>query len=482
MKIVYVTSEAAPFVKTGGLGDVAGALPEALCEYKGKGNEVSVFLPYYARIKNDPSVKCELIGEFETNLAWRHSYIGLYRYKSKRRKLQIYFIDNGYYFDREDLYGYYDDGERFAYFSKAVLESLCYIGLAPDIIHCNDWQSALIPALLHHFYNETLGSAKTVFTIHNIEYQGWADPYFLGDVLGLGEKYISTFTYNGSLNFVKGAVLTCDALTTVSRTYAEEICHPYFAHGLAAVMRDHAFKTVGIVNGIDVKTYDPATDKFIVKNYSLANVTEGKSECKRALQENVGLPVRDDVALVGIVSRLVEHKGMDIICEAIDEMMDMDIQLVILGTGDEYYEKKLSDAAEKYPERISLNLKFSGELASKIYAASDVYLMPSKSEPCGLSQLIAMRYGSIPVVHETGGLRDTVAPFNEESNEGTGFSFGRFDKEDLLDALRRTLDVYFNKKEAWKCLINNAMSRDLSWKIPAGEYMCLYENLWKREE
>lgn len=479
MKIVYISSECAPFVKTGGLGDVAGALPEALCEYKG--NEVAVFLPYYSKIKNDSSVMCELVGEFETDLAWRRSYIGLYRYKSRRRKLSVYFIDNGYYFDRENIYGYYDDGERFAYFNKAVLESLCYLGISPDIIHCNDWQSALVPALLHSYYNETLGSAKTVFTIHNIEYQGWADPYFLGDVLGLGEKYISTFTYNGSLNFVKGAVLSCDALTTVSRTYAEEICHPYFAHGLCAVMRDHAFKTVGIVNGIDVKTYDSAADKFIAKNYSFANVSEGKAECKRALQESLGLPVREDTALVGIVSRLVEHKGMDIICDAIDEMMDMDIQFVILGTGDEYYEKKLSDAAEKYPEKLSLNLKFNGAMASEIYAASDIYLMPSKSEPCGLSQLIAMRYGAIPVVHETGGLKDTVVPFNEQTNGGMGFSFSRFDKEDMLDALRRALDVYYGKKEAWGILINNAMSSDYSWKKPAGEYMRLYENLLERE-
>ena len=480
MRIAYVSSEAAPFVKTGGLGDVAGALPQALCEYKG--NEVCVFLPYYKKIKNDSDVVCELVGEFETDLAWRRVFVGLYRYKSRRRKLQIYFIDNGYYFDRDRLYGYYDDGERFAYFCRAVLESICYLGFSPDVIHCNDWQSALIPALLHSFYGERLGYAKTVFTIHNIEYQGWAEPSFLCDVTGLAEKYTSIFSYGGSVNFVKGAVLCCDALTTVSQSYAEEIRQPYFAHGLDAVMRDHAFKTVGIVNGIDVKLYDPATDKTIAKNYSAEDHNTGKAECRRALCESLSLPYNRGSALVGMVTRLVGHKGLDLVCDAIDDIMALDVQLVILGTGDEYYEKRLSEAAARYPDRISLMLDFRGDLALMIYAAADLYLMPSESEPCGLSQLIAMRYGALPVVHETGGLRDTVKPFDKERGTGTGFSFSRYDKEDMLDALHRALEVYFGDRESWGRLVYNAMNEELSWRESAAKYMRLYENLLKRKE
>ena len=474
MKIVFAASEAAPFIKTGGLGDVAQALPEALSEYKG--NEILLFLPYYAKIKNDPNIEVERIGEFSTTLSWRNSYVGLMKYKSKRRKLRVYFIDNDYYFKRESAYGAHDDGERFAFFCKAILESLVYLGETPDIIHCNDWQTALLPALLHAFYGDKLGAAKTVFTIHNIEYQGWADPYFLCDVLGLPENYESTFAFNGALNFVKGAILSCDALTTVSRTYAKEICQPYFAHGLSGIITDHEFKTSGIVNGIDVIGNDPATDPDITENYSVGSAEKGKAACKAELQKTVGLSVRDDVPLIGLVSRLVSHKGLDIMCEAMDRMMEMDIQFVILGTGDIVYENKLAAFASKYPNKLSLNLKFSRSMASMIYAASDIYLMPSKSEPCGLSQLLAMHYGSVPIVHETGGLKDTVEPFNVYTGEGMGFTFGRFDADDMLDALSRALEAYGDKK-AWARIVHNGMSADFSWKKPALEYMELYEKL-----
>ncbi len=475
MKIVFAASEAAPFIKTGGLGDVARALPKALSEYKG--NEILLFLPYYAKIKNDPAIPVERVAEFETQLSWRNVYVGLMRYKSKKRKLRIYFIDNEQYFGRENIYGYSDDGERFAFFSKAVLESLVYMEEEPDIIHCNDWQTALIPVLLHAFYNDKLGQAKTIFTIHNIEYQGWAHPYFLGDVLGLPDSYTSTFSHDGSVNFMKGGMLSSNSITTVSRTYAKEICHPYFAHGLSSIINSHAFKLTGIVNGIDMEENDPSTDPNLAENYDADTFGDKKAVCKAALQKKCGLPVRADLPLIGLVSRLVDHKGLEILCNAIDEMMSLDVQFVILGTGDGWYENLLKDAAARNPDKISLNLCFNREMASQIYAGSDIYLMPSKSEPCGLSQLIAMRYGAVPIVHETGGLKDTVIPFNPESGEGLGFTFKSFTKEDMLDALHRTLDVYFNDKENWHKAVYNGMTSDFSWDRPAGEYMGLYENL-----
>lgn len=475
MKIVFAASEAAPFIKTGGLGDVAEALPIALSEYKG--NEVLLFLPYYKSIKNNPSIEVEEVAIFETALSWRRAYIGLYRLKSRKRKFRVYFIDNEQYFAREATYGSFDDGERFAFFSKAILESLVQMGECPDIIHCNDWQTALVPTFLHAFYGETLGKAKTVFTIHNIEYQGWADPYFIGDVMGLSSEYESRFMYNGSVNFVKSAILSCDALSTVSHTYANELCYPYFAHGLSQIISEHSFKMRGIVNGIDIAGNDPATDKNLPENYTADSVTEGKAACKAALQRQLGLPERADVALVGLVSRLVGHKGLDIMCAGLDEMMSRDIQFVILGTGEELYEKKFSEAAARYPDKLSLNLCFNRALASQIYAASDIYLMPSKSEPCGISQLLAMHYGTVPVVHETGGLKDTVIPFNAETGEGLGFTFQSFNREDMLDALFRAIDMYENNKEAFAKVINNDMTEDFSWEKPAGEYMELYKQI-----
>ena len=474
MRIVFAASEAAPFIKTGGLGDVAQALPEALASYTG--NEIMLFLPYYKSIKHNPSIEVEQLGVFETPLAWRRSYTGLMRLKSRRRKLQVYFIDNEQYFGRDQIYGCADDGERYAFFCRAILESLVYLGKTPDVIHCNDWQTALIPTLLHAFYGEQLGSAKTVFTIHNIEYQGWADPYFLCDVLGLPGGYESTFEFGGAVNFVKSAVLTCDALTTVSRTYANEICKPYFAHGLSEVITDHAFKVTGIVNGIDMVGNDPAADRNIAKNYNADTAAEGKAACKAALQRELGLPEKPDTPVIGLVSRLVGHKGLDILCEAMDELMSRDVQLVILGTGDKYYEEKLREAADKYPDKLSLNLRFNLALASRIYAGSDIYLMPSKSEPCGLSQMMAMRYGTVPIVHETGGLKDTVIPYNCVTGEGLGFTFSQFTKEDMLGATCRALDAYTDHA-VWARLMTNGMTTDFSWNRPAGEYMELYRSL-----
>ncbi|MBQ8338295.1 MAG: glycogen synthase [Oscillospiraceae bacterium] len=476
MRIVFAASEAAPFLKTGGLGDVAEALPQALSQQKG--NEVCVFLPYYKKIKQNPNIKTEFVKSFAVNLAWRAQHVGVFKLKSLKRKLKVYFIDNEYYFGgRDSVYGDGDDGERFAYFSKAILESLVELNLRPDVIHCNDWQTALIPNFLNAFYNEALGDVKTVFTIHNIEYQGKADPYFICDTLGLPEEYTNTMLFDGCVNFMKGAVLSCNALTTVSRTYAEEIKYPYFAHGLSDVISEHEFKLSGIVNGINTETNNPALDKALFANYNLQSFKKGKSENKRAIQKKLGLPERDDVAVIGMVTRLVSHKGLDLICAVIDELMNWDIQLVIIGTGDSVYENRLRAAAERNPDKFSLNLCFDSCFASQVYAASDIYLMPSKSEPCGLSQLIAMRYGTIPVVNATGGLRDTVVPFNRESGEGVGFTFQSFNCDDMLGALRRALEVYGGDKNAWETVVENAMNRDSSWNQSAKEYTKLYENL-----
>lgn len=478
MNIVFAASEAAPFMKTGGLGDVAQALPEALSAYKG--NRILLFIPFYGSIKKDPSFKTELVSEFKLELGWREQYAGLHRLLSRRRKLEVFFIDNELYFCREKAYGYSDDGERFAFFSKAILQSLVILGEKPDIIHCNDWQTALVPTLLHAFYHDELGTAKTVFTIHNIEYQGWVHPFFLGNVLGLPVSYDSTFKFGDQHNFMKSAILKCDALTTVSRTYAKEICYPYYAHGLHDIINDHAFKLTGIVNGIDTEVNDPGKDPDVPYPYGISDVLSRKPLNKRYLQETLGLPVRADVPLIGIVSRLVEHKGMQILCESLEKIAEMDVQFAVLGTGDSEYESWLRSAAERHPDKFSVNIRFGKHLASKVYSGADIYLMPSKSEPCGLSQLMAMHYGTVPVVHETGGLKDTVAQFIPDTGEGTGFVFKEFTGLQMMDSLRSAVGLYRNDRESWNRLIFNCMSKDVSWKLPAGEYMELYRRITQK--
>lgn len=474
MKIVFASSEAHPFVKTGGLGDVMEALPNALSKIKD--NQIYIFLPYYSKIKNNPDIKTEYVDSFYIDLSWRRQYVGLYKYKSKKRKLKIYFIDNEQYFYRASEYGEYDDGERFAYFSKAILESLIKLAITPDIIHCNDWQTALIPLFLHKFYHESLGSAKTVFTIHNIEYQGKCDMFFLGDTLGFNDSEKNTLAFNGNINLVKGAILSSDCITTVSKTYAEEIKTDFHAHGLANIISEHAFKLRGIVNGIDTDLYSPVNDKALFANYGIDSVNEGKKKNKKQLQKMLGLEVRSDAVMIGMVSRIVHHKGVDIVCRHIDELMKRDIQLVILGTGDVYYENILKDIANAYQGRFSLNLCFDQRLASQIYASTDIYLMPSISEPCGLSQLIAMRYGAVPLVSKTGGLNDTVKHFCD-NNDGTGFVFDRTDDSAFIKTLDECIDIFKNYKIKKDRLIENAMRHDSSWNLPAIEYMELYNGL-----
>ena len=475
MKIVFAASEAAPFIKTGGLGDVAQALPAALTRHPN--TEVILFVPYYPAVKKNYGDSVKTVATFYMDLSWRRQYVGLLKLVSKSRKLQVYFIDNEYYFKRDTVYGCGDDGERFAYFSKAILESLVKLGEKPDVIHCNDWQTALIPALLHGFYEETLGSMKTVYTIHNIEYQGWTGTYFLGDVLGLPGKYENALRYGDSLDFMKGAITDCDALTTVSETYAREICNPYYAHGLEKVISDHSFKLSGIVNGIDLQSNDPASDPYLTENYDVNSFESGKKANKAALQKDLGLAVREEVPLVGMVSRLVSHKGLDILCEKLEELMQWDIQLAILGTGDPGYEAVLKGISSRHPDKFAFYCGFSKEYAARIYGGSDIYLMPSKAEPCGLSQLIAMHYGTVPVVHETGGLKDTVIPYDWTRGTGVGFTFYDFSGDNMLDALRRALTVYWTDRGGWKKIMRNGMKEDVSWNKPAAKYLELYRRI-----
>ena len=475
MKIAIVASEAAPFMKTGGLGDVIEALPKALSDIPK--TEISVFIPFYPKIKYDDSLDIEFIESFSVNLSWRKQHVGVFKLKSRKKKLKFYFIDNEYYFGRDKAYGYMDDGERFAYFSMAVLETMARLNLRFDVIHCHDWQTALVPVYLREFYQECLGNSKTVFTIHNIEYQGKADSYYLGDMLGLGNHMLATMSYDKCINFMKAAILKSDAVTTVSETYAKEILYPYYSHGLDPILRDHAFKLSGIVNGIS-DSVNPEVDKALIKSYNIESFEMGKKANRDALLKELNLKeAGEHTAVIGMVTRLVSHKGMDILCSVIDELMSFDIRLVIVGTGDSIYERRLSQCAGLNGDKFSMNLKFDSGLASKIYAASDMYLMPSKSEPCGLSQLIAMRYGTIPIVHKTGGLSDTVQPFNAQTNEGCGFNFQSFNAGDMLDAIRRSLTLFGTDREKWNILVKNAMSYNSSWDKPAEKYLELYNKV-----
>ncbi len=474
MKVAFIASEAAPFIKTGGLGDVVWSLPTALSKYKE--NEVCVFLPYYKSIKDNKSIRKEFIDSFGVELSWKRQHVGVFRAKI-RSKVTFYLIDNEYYFGRDNAYGYFDDGERFAYFSKAALETICHLDLKPQIIHANDWQTALVPIFQRAFYEDKLADVKNVFTVHNMEYQGKTDPYFICDTLGLSPEYTKMLTFDGCINYVKGAIVACDAFTTVSKTYADEIKYPFFAFGLDDIVKQHAFKLSGIVNGIDTKIYDPMTDEMLAVNYNEKTYKEGKAQNKAALQKELGLKVKAGVPLVAMVTRLVSHKGIDLIVAALEELMKLDIQLVILGKGEGKYENALRECAEAHPDKFAIDLAFDSDFASKVYAAADMLLMPSKSEPCGLTQLIAMRYGTVPVVKTTGGLKDTVTPFDMASGEGLGFTFQSFSKEEMLDTLQSAVKIYLKDKDNWNKLIENDMAKDSSWDKQAGEYISLYNKL-----
>ncbi|MDD4316243.1 MAG: glycogen synthase GlgA [Clostridia bacterium] len=471
MKILFAASEAGPFIRTGGLGDVSGALPIALAKEE---QDVRVILPLYDSIPAKYRQTMLFLGSTIVTLGWRHQYAGVFT--QSINNVQYYFIDNEYYYKRKGLYGHFDDGERFAFFSKAILDVLPLIGFYPDIIHCNDWQTGLLPVLLDSFYrdNKNYADTKTVFTIHNIEFQGKMDRSCISDVFGIPESYRKAAEYDNKANMLKAGIEQSNIVTTVSETYAKEIMDPYFAYGLENILQKRSYKLTGIVNGIDTDLYNPLKDESLFQRYSEKSLVR-KQKNKVGLQELVDLPAAEK-PLIGMVTRLTNQKGLDIIMEVIEEMLEMDIQLVILGTGDWKYENALTELSKKYPAKLAVIINFSRDIASKIYGGADMFLMPSRFEPCGLSQLIAMRYGNIPIVRETGGLKDTVIPYNPVSGEGTGFTFKSYNALDMLDAIKRAIAVYGDKKQ-WQALMRNAMERDYSWKEQAKKYIRLYQSL-----
>ena len=478
MRIAVCASEGAPYCKSGGLGDVMEALPAALSRIEG--NEVALFLPYYAKIKQNAAYTVERVAEFRVNLGWRQQYAGIMKLTNRTDAVQVYFIDNEYYFGGRTgaIYGDMDDGERFAYFSKACLDAMATIGYIPDVIQCNDWQTALIPTYLKAMYHAAFPRTRVMYTIHNIEYQGWAHANFYDDVLGLPWEYRSVLEMNNSVNMMKGAIETADLVTTVSETYARELMYPYYAHGLDNILSNAAWKLTGITNGIDTGVFDPATDKALPAHYDSETFVEGKAKVKAALQEEVGLPVRPDVPLMVMVTRLAGHKGLDLLCHIARRLMwEEDAQLLILGTGEAQYETFFRELADQFPEQVAAKITFNLGLASRIYAGGDIYLMPSKSEPCGLSQMNAMRYGTVPVVHATGGLKDTVPPADENGRGGLGFTFQSYNADDFMAAVKRALNLYNNDREGFRALQKYEMEQDFSWNVPAGRYMELFHNM-----
>ena len=472
MKILYAASEAVPFCKTGGLADVAGSLPAALAA---QGADVAVVLPLYQKVKEKFSDQLHFECYDYVDLAWRHSYCGLF--SMERDGVTWYFLDNEQYFRRPELYGYMDDGERFGFFSRAVVRMLPHLRFWPEVIHCNDWQTALVPIYLKDdsVREERFRSIRTVLSIHNIEYQGRYGRQTLGDLFGLDHGWADdgTILMDGDVNLLKGAILCADAVNAVSPTYANELKMPYFAHRLDGIMRRCGYKLSGVLNGIDVKRYDPAADPHIAVNYSAADMA-GKQADKAELQKLMGLRQEPYVPIVGIVSRLVSHKGLDLVCEVLHDMMELPLQMVILGKGDRKYEEFFQWAAQQYSGRMAVRLDYNEELSMAIYAGADLFLMPSKSEPCGLSQMIAMRYGTVPIVRETGGLKDTVTPYEAWRDSGNGFTFANYASSDMLYVIREAVYLYKDYPDAFARLRARAMACDFSWARSAGEYLHIY--------
>lgn len=475
MQIVFASAECAPFVKTGGLGDVAGSLPAALVR---AGAEVIVMVPKYATIKDEYKAQMEHFSDFYVSLGWRNEYCGLE--KLEHDGVTYMFIDNERYFARDYPYGFFDDGERFAFFSKAITESLQHLpaGFECDILHCNDWQTALAPVFLREFYQglPLYDRVKTVFSIHNVAFQGQFSDTVMEDILGVAHIPAATSQLRCdacSINYMLGALRYADAITTVSPTYANEIQTPEFGEGLDGVLRERSYALQGILNGIDVAGFDPATDKRIAANYTVED-RSGKAVCKAKLQEELGLEVRDDRPLMVMVTRLTRQKGMDLVMYALDRILAGGVQVAVLGTGDRDYEDGLRYFQDKYPGTMAARIEFDPALSQRMYAAADMFLMPSKFEPCGLSQIIAMRYGTLPIVRETGGLKDTVIPYNEFTGEGTGFSFSNFNGDEMGDAVFRAARLFWDNREAWNQLVTQAMSQDFSWTRSADKYLDLY--------
>ncbi len=478
MRIAVCASEGAPYCKSGGLGDVMEALPAALARIDG--NEVALFLPYYNKIKTNAAYTVEKVAEFRVQLGWRQQYTGVMKLTNRFDGVQVYFIDNDYYFGGRTgaIYGDMDDGERYAYFSRACMDAMVAIDYIPDVIQCNDWQTALIPTYLKAMYQGYVPMTRCMYTIHNIEYQGWAHGNFFDDVLGLPWEYRSTLEMNNSVNMMKGAIETADLVTTVSETYARELMYPYYAHGLDSVLSNASWKLTGITNGIDTNTFNPETDKHLAYHYNSETFAEGKAKLKAALQEEVGLPVKPDVPLMVMVTRLAGHKGLDLLCYIARRLLwEEDCQLLILGTGEAQYEGFFKELQNQFPQQVAAKITFNLGLAQRIYAGGDIYLMPSKSEPCGLSQMNAMRYGTVPVVHATGGLKDTVPPADENGEGGLGFTFQSYNADDFMAALKRALNLYNYNRDGFRRLQKVEMEQDFSWNVPAGRYMELFHNM-----
>ena len=478
MRIAICASEGAPYAKSGGLGDVMEALPAALSRIEG--NDVALFLPYYNKIKSNAAYETEKVAEFRVSLGWRQQYCAVMKLTNRADKVQVYFLDNEYYFGGRTgaIYGDMDDGERFAYFSRACLDAMIAVDFIPDVIQCNDWQCALIPTYLKALYTAQFPKTRCMYTIHNIEYQGWANASFFDDMLGLPWEYRGTLDMNNSVNVMKGAIETADLVTTVSETYARELMYPYYAHGLDGILANNSWKLTGITNGIDTNTFNPETAKALPAHFNAKTFVEGKAKCKAALQEEVGLPVKPDVPLMVMVTRLAGHKGLDLLCYIARRLMwEEDAQLLILGTGEAQYESFFKDLANQFPEQVSAKIMFNLGLADRIYAGGDIYLMPSKSEPCGLSQMNAMRYGTVPVVHATGGLKDTVPPCDENGEGGLGFTFQSYNADDFYAAVKRALDLYNENREGFRALQKKEMEMDFSWDDPAGKYKELFKNM-----
>jgi len=475
MKILFATSEAVPFCKTGGLADVAGSLPQALAK---AGNEVEVILPLYQRVADKWKDQMEFICHIEVPLGWRRVYCGLF--SLEKDGVIWYFVDNEYYFKRDALYGHYDDGERFGFFSRAVISLLPAMEFMPQVIHCNDWQTALVPIYLKDEcvrWPEIRG-IKTVFTVHNIEYQGRYGKETLEDLFGLAPGWFAdgTIAMDGDVNLLKGALMTCDAITAVSPTYAQELRYAFFAHGMESVIQRNAGKVYGVLNGLDMDRYDPAKGTGLPNKFSVKNMS-GKAKNKAVLQKEMALEQKPDVPVIGIVSRLVSHKGLDLIQSVFDQIMDLNCQFVVLGSGDWNYEQFFQQKRNQYPGRMGLYIGYNEDLANVIYAGADMLLMPSKSEPCGLAQMIAMRYGTVPIVRETGGLKDTVHPYEAWCGAGNGFTFADYNSSDMLYVIRQAVSLYYDKPSEFANLRKAGMTEDFSWGRSAEAYTDIYKKI-----
>ncbi|MFV0350696.1 MAG: glycogen synthase GlgA [Oscillospiraceae bacterium] len=470
MNILFAASESYPFFASGGLGDVIGSLPTALRRRK---VSVRVVLPLYSDMKPEWRAKLKYITNFTVPVGWRNQYCGLF--EMSRDGVTYYFLDNEYYFKRNGLYGFYDDGERFAFFARALLECLLHIDYVPDIIHCHDWQTGLVPVYLNLYYRHIpkFSSIKSIFTIHNIQYQGKYGLEILEETIGINRKDGHLIEYDGCVNFMKGALECCDQISTVSPTYAEEILDAWYGHGLDDFLRQKKYKLRGIINGIDTEVYNPAKDTSIAKNYDVSDFKEGKAACKKDLQEAFGLPI-SNAPVVGMVSRMVSHKGFDLVRHVAETLLDAGIQLAVLGSGEHTYESFFAELAVRRPEACGVTIGFIPSLARKIYAGSDMFLMPSKSEPCGLAQMVALRYGTIPIVRETGGLKDTITDSGD--GKGNGFTFASYNAYDMQGACLRAADAYANTT-GWETLVQRALECDFSWASSARQYITMYNDV-----